>query len=115
MRICHSEPSPQKLPTFDELVELFKQSPDAFDRLKHNMCEEAIRSASESMQPRLRAQQSHIDLVISQCKNPNHVNVTLMRELTQQIEKFRHALEGDVKLTHEADIIPFKRKDDEWR
>ncbi|MBW3697318.1 DUF3135 domain-containing protein [Vibrio sp. T187] len=102
----------QPLPPFDELVELAK-NPDAFNQFKHEMCEEMICSASTGMQDRLRAQQSHIDLVVSRCKNPDHTNVVLMQELRCQMFKFQEVLEGD-SYGHEettADIIPFKLSD----
>jgi len=106
----------QELPSFDELVTLARKNPEAFSQLKRDMCEEMISSASSNMQQRLRAQQSHIDRIVSQCKNPNHINVTLMREMTRQMEKFRYALEGDVNPQQQAEIIPFSRKEEnQWR
>ncbi len=105
----------QELPPFEELVALAKNDPEAFSRFKREMCEALISSASESMQQRLRAQQSHIDLIVSQCKNPYHINVTLMREMTLQLAKFRDALKGETEPRYEADIIPFRRNDDQWR
>lgn len=104
----------QTLPPFDELMELAQNNPDAFTQLKHDMCEEMILSASEEMQDRLWAQQSHIDRVVSTCKNPNHANVVLMRELVSQVSKFQDVLEGDVNETEvslSAQIIPL----DDWR
>jgi uncharacterized protein YeaO (DUF488 family) len=110
-----SQPYQQELPPFDELVALAKQNPEAFSQFKRQMCEEMISSASLNMQQRLRAQQSHIDLVVSQCKNPNHINVILMREMTIQMVKFRDALEGEVS-QQQAVVIPFRRNsDEEWR
>jgi len=110
-----SQPYQQELPPFDELVALAKQNPEAFSQFKRQMCEEMISSASLNMQQRLRAQQSHIDLVVSQCKNPNHINVILMREMTIQRVKFRDALEGEVS-QQQAVVIPFRRNsDEEWR
>lgn len=82
----------QILPTFDELVALAKSDPDKFNAFKQEKCEELIQSASSNMQGRLRAQQSHIDLLISRCKNPHHVNVVLGQELRKQVEKFQAAL-----------------------
>ncbi len=111
-----SIPYNQELPPFDELVELAQKNPEAFSQFKREMCEEMILSASTAMQQRLRAQQSHIDLVVSQCKNPNHINVTLMREMTVQMQKFRYALEGDFTPEHNAEVIPFHRNNkEEWR
>ena len=104
----------QTLPSFDDLMELALHHPEAFDQLKHDMCEEMILSASEQMQDRLWAQQSHIDRVISHCKNPNHANMALMRELVLQISKFQLALDGQENTQvkeQKAQIIPL----DDWR
>jgi len=103
----------QALPSFDELVELAQQNPEAFRQFKQDMCEELILSASDEMQDRLWAQQSHIDRVVSTCKNPNQANVLLMRELVSQMVKFQDVLEQDSNQTEKesAEIIPF----DSWR
>ena len=109
----HPQPLEQPLPPFDELVELAKDNPEAFNQFKHEMCEEMICSASIAMQDWLRAQQSHIDLVVSRCKNPDHTNVVLMQELRCQVFKFQEILEGDSYYSEvpSADIIPFKLAD----
>lgn len=103
----------QTLPTFDELMVLAQDNPEAFNRFKQEMCQEMIQSASEEMRDRLWAQQSHIDRVVGQCKNPNHTNVVLMRELVSQVGKFHEALEGDIqnKNTNDVEVILL----DEWR
>ncbi|WP_394145892.1 DUF3135 domain-containing protein [Vibrio atypicus] len=103
----------QTLPSFDELVELAQQNPEAFRQFKQDMCEELILSASDEMQDRLWAQQSHIDRVVGSCKNPNQANVLLMRELVSQMVKFQDVLEQDSNQTEKesAEIIPF----DSWR
>ncbi|CAM2822227.1 DUF3135 domain-containing protein [Vibrio neptunius] len=103
----------QTLPTFDELMVLAQDNPEAFNRFKKEMCQEMIQSASEDMRDRLWAQQSHIDRVVGQCKNPNHTNVVLMRELVSQVGKFHEALEGDMrdKHTQDAEVILLEQ----WR
>lgn len=103
----------QTLPPFDELVELAQQNPEAFRQFKQDMCEELILSASDSMQGRLWAQQSHIDRVVDNCKNPNQANVLLMRELVSQMIKFQDIIESDGSEPQQssAEIIPF----DTWR
>ncbi|MCG9750343.1 DUF3135 domain-containing protein [Vibrio brasiliensis] len=104
----------QTLPSFDELMELAQSNPEAFTQFKHEMCEEMILSASEEMQERLWAQQSHIDRVVGSCKNPNHANVVLMRELVSQMVKFQDVLDGDVVDLDgqpSAQVIPL----DDWR
>jgi len=97
----------QSLPSFDELVELAQNNPKEFEQFKRKICEEVITFASEEMQPRLRAQQSHIDRVISHCKNPYHINIVLARELSLQIMKIQTVLEGDHTTNSSAEIIPF--------
>ncbi|EEZ01057.1 DUF3135 domain-containing protein [Vibrio mimicus] len=108
----------QELPPFDELVALAKHNPEAFTQFKKEMCEEMILSASLGMQQRLWAQQSHIDRVVSRGKNPVHTNVILMRELSQQMVKFRDALSGDIHQEQDAQVLPFRSKsseDETWR
>ncbi|WP_070970481.1 DUF3135 domain-containing protein [Vibrio sonorensis] len=106
----------QTLPSFDEMMELAEHNPEAFAQFKKEMCEEMIMSASSEMQDRLWAQQSHIDRVVRHCKNPNHTNIVLMKELSLQMNKFQCALDGDVELDEEigAQVIPFKPKDTNW-
>lgn len=104
----------QTLPSFDELMALAQSNPEAFTQFKHDMCEEMILSASKEMQQRLWAQQSHIDRVVGSCKNPNHANVVLMRELVSQMVKFQDVLDGDVRdfdNQPSAQVIPL----DDWR
>ncbi|MGR5236852.1 DUF3135 domain-containing protein [Vibrio alfacsensis] len=105
----------QILPSFDEMVKMAEQDPDAFEQFRHNMAKEMIENASEEMQPRLWAQQSHIDRVIHNCKNPHHTNVVLMNELQKQVVKFREVLQGETTLTQNADVVSlktFKDRDD---
>ena len=76
------------------------------------MSEEVISNASSDMQPRLRAQMSHINQVIAKGKNPNHTNIMLMAELQQQLKRFAQALNAPESLTeHQAEIKPFTRPD----
>ncbi len=61
----------QSLPNFDQLVHLAATDPQQFTLLRQRLIEQTINQASPAMQPRLRAQQSHIDRVISHAKNPS--------------------------------------------
>ncbi len=111
----HSESHPhlvQTLPSFDEMMALASENPTAFEQFRQEMCEEMIASASDAMKERLWAQQSHINLVISRCNNPNQTNVVLMNELTKQMIKFRDAFEGDSEEIEikSAEVIPFHTK-----
>ncbi|KUJ00716.1 DUF3135 domain-containing protein [Vibrio sp. MEBiC08052] len=100
-----------ELPPFDELVALAKHNPEAFAMLKRDICEEMILSSSRKMQDRLWAQQSHIDRVVRSCKNADHANVKLMRELSAQMVKFQNALTSNSADNNPspADVIPFHR------
>ncbi|EOX4927828.1 DUF3135 domain-containing protein [Vibrio alginolyticus] len=105
----------QRLPPFDEMVRMAERDPEAFEQFRHEMAKEMIESASENMKERLWAQQSHIDRVISTCKNPHHTNVVLMNELQKQVVKFKAALQGEAAPTQKADVISlntFKDRDD---
>ncbi|MGP8307217.1 DUF3135 domain-containing protein [Vibrio sp. YIC-376] len=99
---------PQALPPFDELVRMAESDPEAFEQFRQDMVREMIEGASESMQPRLWAQQSHIDRVINNCKNPHHINVVLMNELQKQIIKFRAALQGEQQPEKTHNVVQFR-------
>ncbi|MCQ1056762.1 DUF3135 domain-containing protein [Photobacterium sp. ZSDE20] len=100
----------QTLPPFDELKAMAENEPEKLEALRLTMSEEIISNASAEMQPRLRAQMSHINQVIDLGKNPNHTNILLMAELQQQLKRFAQALNAPETLTeHQADIKPFRR------
>jgi hypothetical protein len=104
----------QVLPLFDELIELAKENPEAFEVLKKDICEEAILSSSEKMQNQLWAQQSHIDRLVGLCKTPAHINMKLMKELSLQMSQFRFMLDDDQAIVNapptSATILPFNKK-----
>ncbi|NGN99211.1 DUF3135 domain-containing protein [Grimontia sp. S25] len=93
------------LPSFDELKALAENDPQALEALRIEMSEEIIESASESMQPKLRAQMSHINRVIATGKNPNHVNALLMKELMRQFDRFSTAINNPTALTERSATV----------
>lgn len=99
---------PQTLPSFDELMQMAQDDPEAFEQFRQDKAREMIEGASESMQPRLWAQQSHINRVINNCKNPNHVNVVLMNELQKQVMKFGEALQGTPQPEKTRNVVQFR-------
>ncbi|RXJ73486.1 hypothetical protein CS022_09590 [Veronia nyctiphanis] len=107
----------QKLPPFDELKELAEKDPAALEALRIKMSEDMISEASEAMQPKLRAQLSHINQVIAHGKNPHHINTLLMKELMKQFERFSISLNNPSALTeHTATVttlVPRRQQDDE--
>jgi outer membrane translocation and assembly module TamA len=99
---------------FDALVKMAKEDPEQFERYRQQQIEDAIVNSSPEMQPRLRAQQSHIDRVIQSCNNPNQVNVKLYGELQKQLKKLNHAfsqLQNDhpTQPSLSAKVLPFSR------
>lgn len=100
------------LPSFDELVRMAENDPEAFEQFRKDKAREMIEGASETMQPRLWAQQSHIDRVISNCKNPHHANVVLMKELQKQVMKFRDALQGNQQPERTQNVLQFRSNKD---
>ncbi len=100
------------LPPFEELVRMAENDPEAFEQFRKDKAREMIEGASEAMQPRLRAQQSHIDRMISSCKNPHHVNVVLRNELQKQVMKFRDALQGNQQPEQTHNVVQFRLNKD---
>ncbi len=97
----------QSLPDFDQLMQLAATDPQQFEVLRQRLIEQTIAQASPSMQPRLRAQQSHIDRLISHAKNPLHANILLQQELQRQLQRFNQALQSP-SLLQQAKILPLK-------
>jgi phage I-like protein len=103
------------IPSFDELMKLASENPEQFNTLKKELCRQLIDTSSDEMKPRLEAQQTHIDRVLSKAKNPVHANVLLRQELHRQIVKFSQALTGeDNKQPANATVISFPTKES-WR
>lgn len=81
------------LPNFDDMAKMAKEDPEQFEQLRQQLIEYTINQAHHSMQPRLKAQQSHIDLVISRGKNPLHTTMLLRNELQRQLVRFAETLQ----------------------
>ncbi|CEO37894.1 DUF3135 domain-containing protein [Photobacterium kishitanii] len=97
----------QSLPNFDQLVHLAATDPQQFTLLRQRLIEQTINQASPAMQPRLRAQQSHIDRLISHAKNPLHTNILLQQELQRQLQRFSQVLQSQSP-QQQAKILPLK-------
>lgn len=93
------------LPSFDELVELAQNAPEDLETLRIEMSEDFIATASKRMQPTLRAQLSHINRVIETGKNPNQINVLLMKELIKKFSHFSTALNNPSALTEKTATV----------
>lgn len=98
------------LPSFDELVRLAKDDPQALENLRHTHADALISAASPHSQPHLRALQGHIDRCISTGKNPLHTCVLLNRLLMRQLGTLQQALNRPIEfMGQHAQILPFSR------
>lgn len=95
------------LPNFDQLVQLATTDPHQFALLRQRLIDQTIAQANPSMQPRLQAQQSHIDRLINHAKNPLHRNILLQQELQRQLQRFNQALQSQSP-PQQAKILPLK-------
>ncbi|KJG17130.1 hypothetical protein UA33_10970 [Photobacterium angustum] len=93
------------LPNFDDMAKMAKEDPEQFEQLRQQLIENAINQAHDSMKPRLKAQQSHIDLVISRGKNPLHTTMLLRNELQRQLVRFAETLQHPYSQEN-AEITP---------
>ncbi len=98
------------LPSFDELMRMAKNDPEAFEQFRKDKARELIENASKAMRPRLWALQSHIDRVIDSGKNPHHVNVLLMNELQKQVIKLNDALQGNPQPKQTRNVVQFQSR-----
>lgn len=105
----------QTLPSFDELAEMAKHHPEQLSQLRQTLCQDLINSCSEEMQPRLQAQQSHIERILQRASNPIHANILLRQELHRQLSTFSKALNGDLPChNRKATVLTFVSRE-EWR
>lgn len=97
----------QSLPDFDQLVQLAAKDPLQFELLRQRLIQQTIAQANPILQPRLQAQQSHIDRLINHAKNPLHANILLQQELQRQLQRFNQALQSPLS-QQQAQILPLK-------
>ena len=95
------------LPDFDQLVQLATTHPQQFALLRQQLIAQTIAQANPCMQPRLLAQQSHIDRLINHGKNPLHTNILLQQELQRQLQRFNQILQSQ-PTQHPAKILHLK-------
>ncbi len=109
-----------ELPDFDTLMELAEKDPAAFDQLKAEAVDDAILSAKESSQPRLRGLQWQVDVELRKAKTPMEGCVKVSEMMHDKLWELRTALENhdagmvdeffhDTELDATADIIPLRR------
>lgn len=113
---------------FDELSELFKTDPEAFERVRREKIEQMINGASESSQRRLKGLQFQIDAKREIYKDKPFVScIEISKMMHSSFEKMRHELDRcvgnkrhlarqsqnsvnlDSESAHDATILQLKR------
>ncbi len=91
-----SEEDGMNLPDFDELVALAQSNPAELERLRREMIEEVIASASnERTQRRLRGLQFRIDATIRLSRTPMAACLTISRMMHDSFMELRESLLND--------------------
>ena len=74
---------------FDEMMNLFKNDPVAFEKKRLDMIEETITSAPESVQASLRSLQYDLDQI--RTKQPKHFMYACFSEIKTNLESLNSA------------------------
>jgi hypothetical protein len=85
----------RKLPPFDELMDLARNRPEEFERLRMALCEAAINQASEKIRPRLRGLQFRIDMERRRCHNPLASCIKISAMMHESLVRLSRLLNGE--------------------
>lgn len=94
------------IPPFDTLLKWAKNDPDKLTQLRLKMSQEVIENAPSHHQERLNIKLDHINRLIKKGKNPNHVNVLLMKALREQCQHWQEAWKNPERIPC-AKVLPF--------
>lgn len=103
----------QDIPSFDELVALSNADPKGFEKLRTELCEQAIADAPESMQPRLKGLQFQIDMERKRSSSPLDTCVRLSRMMNESLLALNSALTNPGEYMRrrygtKADVLPMQ-------
>lgn len=87
--------SPMQLPDFNSLVKLAKESPEDFEILRKALIEEAITSAQQDSQRRLRGLQFQIDMTRRKSKTPLAACIRISSLMQASLIELRDYINGD--------------------
>lgn len=110
----------RKLPPFDELMDLARNRPEEFERLRMALCETAINQTSEKIRPRLRGLQFRIDMERRRCHNPLASCIKISAMMHESLVRLSRLLNGEqeypanplnnTKQPSSASVIPLHRR-----
>lgn len=104
-----------QLPSFDELMNLARERPEALEEMRQNLCIEVIQSAPNRLKERLEGLQFRIDMERRLAKSAVGACVRISSMMHDSLEELKQALNEpseflEQREIHSADIIPFPRK-----
>jgi predicted chitinase len=82
----------KELPSFEDMVKMAQENPDALENLRQEMCEEVIQSAPETSQRKLRGLQFKIDMERRRAKTPMASCIRLSQMMHESFADLREAL-----------------------
>jgi len=83
-----------RIPDFDSLAKMAKQNPQEFEALREKLVEQAIASAKESNQRRLRGLQFQIDMTRQKAKTPLAACIQISSLMHDSLAELRDYLNG---------------------
>lgn len=87
-------PTPVEKPPFDELVELARFDPDAFEALRRKLVESHIARSPIDQKLKLQRMQFRINGVLKRSSNPVHACILLQNMLAENTGRMSDALIG---------------------
>lgn len=80
------------LPSFDTLLKMAQDDPEALERLRVEMCEQVILDAPESHRRKLRGLQFRIDMERRKAKSPMAACINISGMMHESFERLRETL-----------------------
>ncbi|SDK27644.1 Protein of unknown function [Ferrimonas sediminum] len=97
------------LPSFDEMMRMAKEEPQALEALRTNAIEQTIANAKADNQPQLRALQHRIDVTITRASNPCQSMVQLSNMMHDKLALLNTAFQNPAALDqHQASVAQFR-------
>jgi len=82
----------KELPSFEDMVKMAQENPEALEALRYELCEDVIQSAPETSQRKLRGLQFKIDMERRRAKTPMASCIRLSQMMHESFANLREAL-----------------------
>lgn len=97
-----------EMPSFDEMVRLAKNDPEALERIRLQLIEETIAEAPESCHRRLRGLQFQIDMERRRAGNPMGACIRISKMMHDSLYTMRQTLNAAVGEPVDEDLFNFE-------